>query len=321
MMNKGIALFGASVVALGALCGSAEAKKVSYEIDGQRYWYSTNNRKQVEEARQRMAGANAAAAAAAAKAKADAELAANPLVGIFGSQAQREASQARARAQAETQAQAQGLVPLPAQATVDTTSSIPSASAPSTLAVGGGTRDETRAERARPRREARAGHGRRWSSTQAGTAHRRTADRVHPERKRVVRAERIERRKTLAEGAATRPAKAERAEAAAAVQDAANSAPSLVAQPAARQEPPKAAVKTLSFDLGSGVKRTEMTDGTVRAEPFDSSTVWKLRSTEPAASSLAGFVDQVRKAPPNGQARPDGPSGPPAPVASAQPKN
>lgn len=65
-----------------------------YEIDGQRYSYSTNNIQQVKEARQRIEAANAAAAA---KARAEAERAANPFARIFGSQAQREAAEAQAR--------------------------------------------------------------------------------------------------------------------------------------------------------------------------------------------------------------------------------
>ena len=72
----------------------AEAKLVRYEIDGQRYSYSTNNIQQVKEARQRI---DAAKAAAAAKAQAEAERAANPFARIFGSPAQREAADAQAR--------------------------------------------------------------------------------------------------------------------------------------------------------------------------------------------------------------------------------
>jgi hypothetical protein len=52
MMRTGSVVSGVLAVALGATLGSAEAKLVRYEINGQRYSYSTNNRQQVREARQ-----------------------------------------------------------------------------------------------------------------------------------------------------------------------------------------------------------------------------------------------------------------------------
>src|SRR3954469_2564018 len=93
-MRRGLVFLGGAGFAFATMVASAEAKLVRYEIDGQTYSYSTNNRQQVEEARQRIA---AARAAAAARAKADAELASNPLVAIFGSQAQADAKEAQAR--------------------------------------------------------------------------------------------------------------------------------------------------------------------------------------------------------------------------------
>src|SRR5918911_2622081 len=93
-MNTRIAAIGASAVALLAMAGAAEAKKVYYEIDGVRYSYSTNNHQQVREARARIEAANAADAA---KAKAQAERAANPLAALFGSPAQTAAKEADAR--------------------------------------------------------------------------------------------------------------------------------------------------------------------------------------------------------------------------------
>jgi hypothetical protein len=95
MGRRAIATFaGAAALALTAAALGAEAKSVRYEIDGQAYTYSTNNREQTEAARQRI---KAAEAAAAAKTKAEAELASNPLAKVFGSQAQNEAAEAKAR--------------------------------------------------------------------------------------------------------------------------------------------------------------------------------------------------------------------------------
>jgi hypothetical protein len=95
-MSKSFGFFAAMALSLGAMLGGAQAKMVHYEINGQRYSYSTNNRQQVEEARRRISAANAAEAA---RAKAEAERTANPLVKVFGSQAQREAAEAQARLQ------------------------------------------------------------------------------------------------------------------------------------------------------------------------------------------------------------------------------
>src|SRR4051794_25797083 len=75
MMNRGSVFSGVLAVALWATLSTAEAKLVRYEINGQRYSYSTNNRQQVREARHRIQAAQQAAA----------ERAANPLVRLFGS--------------------------------------------------------------------------------------------------------------------------------------------------------------------------------------------------------------------------------------------
>jgi hypothetical protein len=84
-------VLGVATVALGV--SVAEAKMVRYEVNGQRFLFSTKDRAQFELARQRI---NAANAAVAARAKANAELAANPLVRAFGSQSQNEAKAAEA---------------------------------------------------------------------------------------------------------------------------------------------------------------------------------------------------------------------------------
>ncbi len=95
-MRKNIALLGAAGISASLVVGSAEAKLIRYEINGQRYSYSTNNIQQTKEARQRI---EAAAAAEAARAQAHAEAAENPLVRIFGSPAQRQAAEAQGRVQ------------------------------------------------------------------------------------------------------------------------------------------------------------------------------------------------------------------------------
>ena len=71
----------------------AEAKRISYEIDGQTYDYDSDDREQVEIARERITAANAADEA---RERASAERAAQPLVKIFGSQIQTEATLAEA---------------------------------------------------------------------------------------------------------------------------------------------------------------------------------------------------------------------------------
>jgi hypothetical protein len=58
----------------------------------------------------------------------------------------------------------------------------------------------------------------------------------------------------------------------------------------------KPAIKSVSFDLDSGIKTVFMTDGSVHEEPVDSSTASKL-SAEPAGPGLTSFLDYVRKAP------------------------
>ena len=91
------ASFGIAVLlSVGLWVGDLEAKTVRYQIYGQSFSYSTSNRQQVVVACERL---RAAKAAAAARAKAQAEAAANPLVGLFGSQAQTEANSGEAHLQ------------------------------------------------------------------------------------------------------------------------------------------------------------------------------------------------------------------------------
>lgn len=92
-MNRILAIAGASALTLGVLVDRVEARTRSFDVAGRRYTYETSNPQQVTAARKLIEVANAADAA---KAKADAEYAANPLVRILGSQAQREATEAQA---------------------------------------------------------------------------------------------------------------------------------------------------------------------------------------------------------------------------------
>ncbi|MPR13249.1 hypothetical protein [Microvirga tunisiensis] len=94
-MSRMFTALGASIVALAAMASSSvEAKTVFYEINGERYSYDTSNRQQAAAARQQI---EAAKTVEAARAKAAAERASNPLVAVFGSQAQREAAEAQAQ--------------------------------------------------------------------------------------------------------------------------------------------------------------------------------------------------------------------------------
>jgi hypothetical protein len=122
-MRKNIVLLGAAGISASLVAGSAEAKLIRYEINGQRYSYSTNNRQQTLEARERIA---AAAAAESAQARADKEAAANPLVRLFGSPAQREAAQSLSRVQqvAPSQDHAQQAPPAEGQTEIVSTSSV-----------------------------------------------------------------------------------------------------------------------------------------------------------------------------------------------------
>src|SRR3954468_1845320 len=136
-MKRGIIVVGVLAVSLGTKLGSAEAKLVRYEINGQRYSYSTNNRQQVREARQRLQAAHEAATATAQPA---AERAATPHERVFGSSTQTNAAEAHARAQ-------QVLTQM--SPAMDATGSVGSSRAERRRSGA-----ESRAERSRGRREA-----------------------------------------------------------------------------------------------------------------------------------------------------------------------
>lgn len=57
-------------------------------------------------------------------------------------------------------------------------------------------------------------------------------------------------------------------------------------------------VRSVSFDVESGIKTTIMIDGSVEEEPFDSSVLSQLASEHGTGNSLMAFVKQLRKASP-----------------------
>jgi hypothetical protein len=212
-MGRAFICLGALTAALLAAAPEARAKMVYYEINGQRYSYSTNNRAQVKEARQRIDAANAAEAA---KAKAQAERSANPLVAVFGSKVQSDAKEAEARAQQALSGQARAE---PAAGPV------PEAAA---------TRHRGRTEAA----QAKAHPGR--------TARARAARHPAPAVKVASRSS----RKPASEVSA------------------------------------KPAVASVFYDAESGIKTMQMTDGTVREEPFDPSSTPEGRAIPDATGTL-----------------------------------
>jgi hypothetical protein len=70
----------------------------------------------------------------------------------------------------------------------------------------------------------------------------------------------------------------------------------LIAEPVDLQG--QAKVKTVSFDIESGIRTTIMTDGSIEEEPFDSSVLSILAPEPERMNSLAAFVNQLRKAAP-----------------------
>ncbi|MFC4172789.1 hypothetical protein ACFOYU_12055 [Microvirga sp. GCM10011540] len=239
-MHKTLRMMAASTVALGVMIGGAEAKKVYYDINGQRFSYESSDPEQVASARKRIDAANAADAA---KARADAERLNNPLVGVFGSTTQ----------QAALQAQENLKRVLAEQAAADA------------------TRQRQRAAQAA--REEQLRKEAEQQQQQAAEA---------PEAQPDVQEE---PRTAAVEPAAPAPAAppVPTAETAA--------APEAAPDPSTTQT-----IKSVSFDVSSGIKTVVMTDGTIHEEPFDSSTLARLDSDPADDDSLSAFVKRLRKA-------------------------
>jgi hypothetical protein len=76
----------------------------------------------------------------------------------------------------------------------------------------------------------------------------------------------------------------------------ASTASLVIAEPVAPQRQTK--VKSVSFDMQTGIKATIMIDGTIEEEPFDSSALVFLAPEPEKANSLTAFVNQLRKSAP-----------------------
>jgi len=225
-MNKTLMLLGASIVAQGMMFSGAEARLVRYEINGKQYSYSTNNRAQTAEAKQRIA---AAKAAEAAKAKADAEKSKNPLAAAFGSSTQKEAKEADERLRQILSGPTEYMAVSP----------------PVPDRVG----DSDKKPQDKQPRQASA------KDSQKPIV--------------VVRS----------------PAKP--------IRMSASTASLIIAEPVAVQRQTK--VKSVSFDMQTGIKTTIMIDGTIEEEPFDSSALAVLAPEPEKANSLTAFVNQLRR--------------------------
>jgi hypothetical protein len=226
-------MIGASALALGIMAEGAEAKKVFYDINGQRYSYDTNDPDEVAAARKRIEAANAADAV---RAKAAAERAANPLVSIFGSQAQRDAAQAQVRVQQLIVEQEQALA-------------------------------AKRQRAAQLAREAR----------RKKEAEEKSAEAAKADEQKVVTEQ--------AEGPpASMPETAPDTTVAAGADE--------------QRDAPKPALKSVVFDVESGIKTTMMSDGSIHEEPFDSAILARLDSEHRNASSLTDYVNKLRKTAP-----------------------
>ncbi|MBF9196825.1 hypothetical protein [Microvirga terrestris] len=67
----------------------------------------------------------------------------------------------------------------------------------------------------------------------------------------------------------------------------------VVAEPVSSQQQTK--VKSVSFDMQTGIKTIIMIDGTIEEEPFDSSALASLIPDSGKTNSLTAFVNQLRK--------------------------
>jgi hypothetical protein len=219
--SKYLALVGVTACFMTSNMG-AEAKTIYYEINGQRFSYSSNNRQQVEEARKRIEAANAAQTA---KAKAQAEARSNPLGQLFGSPAQREATTAEARLNALMRSAPKETTPLADDS--------PRRVEPRNAS----TRRSNRAAEDEPRPQP--------APATTGTTAIRKQDRPRP-----------------SEDPSPQVA---------------------VAEPAAGFGSP--GVRSVTFDLETGIRTLHMLDGSVHEEPFDPKMLAKLGSGAPAATS------------------------------------
>lgn len=246
-MNSTRIFLGASVILLCVASTGAEARKVTYEINGKQYSYSTNNRAQTALAQKRIA---AAKKAAAARAKADQERAEHPLVAIVGSAIQQEAKEAEKALKALLD---EKVVPGEKVEKVEY------------VAIDPAPAPERRTERRERRRESRK------SETKREVA---TAPSPQPQASPLK--------------VSKQPAPALAAE----VPVASPPAPEQVAHTNLNK------VRSISYDVETGIKTTIMVDGAIEEEPFDTSVLSHLAAEQERARSLMAFVNQLRKAAP-----------------------
>jgi len=192
-------------------------------------------------------------------------------VRLFGSPTQTNATEAQARAQ---QVLAQ-----PSQATNDITGSVRSSRAERRAGT------EPRGKRSRVQQEARAEARQTRLSRTPQLLADETAGKAKPATTRPD-----------ASGERLTAMDAKHEEVASLAPHATASTPGPVPEPVGSRTGQKPAIKSVSFDLASGIKTVFMTDGTVHEEPIDSSTASKV-SAEPADAGLTSSHDQVRKAP------------------------
>ena len=229
-MNKIISMLGASAFALGLMIDGAEARKVSYEVNGQRYTYDTRDPQQAAVARQRIE-------AAKAKAKADAERKTSPLVRVFGSETQRAADEAQEKLDKLVTEQEQ---------------------------VASERRSRKSSFRTERRRKPRVQEAR--------------AEAEQPKEEKPLRMEPVQASIAAAPGPAPRPEPAQ--------------------LPPVAEGAGQPGIRSVSYDIESGIKTTFKTDGTIEEEPFDTSMTEDLVSQQGQTGSLAAFINQLRKAAP-----------------------
>jgi hypothetical protein len=244
---------------------------VSYEIDGQRYSYSTRNRAQVKEARERMA---AARSSSSTRAQNEAERVANPLARIFTPPVPGQTPAPAAQAEDATASVRAGRVPRTETALKSRRSAKPSRAERRRL------QQEARAEKARERREL--------------IAERRQL--AAEKRRKKLLAAKAQKDEAAQRLAAQRQAPADAVDTAQVVaRSEPVEAPKKIDDPTSTQSLRPAPAKTVSFDLSSGIKTIERTDGTLQEEPFDTAAIARLGLADPVNDkALTDFVDQLR---------------------------
>jgi FtsZ-interacting cell division protein ZipA len=121
-------------------------------------------------------------------------------------------------------------------------------------------------------------------------------------RQRTSQTQMDDRRRKQAEEQTSRPAAADVKETAREQQSSASPGegapmlePRVAAESLGSQDTPKTMLKTVVFDVVSGIKTTIMIDGSIHEELIDNSVLSKLAPEHGDMGSLAGFVNHLRK--------------------------